>query len=344
MATEPSADRPHQPGPVRERKPPELSARLLAEEVEARGLTVTWVHHAYFRTTVDGVVVGFWCARTNVVSAVADMTSGRKDLAHGLLRDAGFNVPDQRTYYASELDAAIEGAFELAPSLVVKPARGRKGRGVTVGVTSIDEFRSAWQEALQVDPVRVVVEGQVSGREVRFLVVGGQTVAAVEKRPPTLVGDGARTIAELVEEASERRRDNEHLRSYPLELDAWRLAGLEAAGLTPGTVLAAGQAVVLDRKASLVTGGESIDVTDTVHPSYKDLAGRIADAFPGLGIAGVDIVTHAPEAPVGDHVVLEVNSMPGLGPHHYPLHGTHRNVAAPIVEYTLAVVRGSGRL
>ena len=345
MGTEAERQGPATQGGSPVRRPPELSAALLADEVEGRGLAVTWVHHAYFRTVVEGVIVGFWCARTSVVSSVAEMTSSRKDLTARLLRDAGFSVVPSRTYPADQLELGLTTAFELGVSLVVKPGRGRQGRGVTVGVDGVDELRTAWEDARAVDPRRVVVEAQVSGREIRFLVVGGRSIAAVEKRPPSVTGDGEHTIAELVGLANRSRAENRHLRAYPLELDEWRLGRLAARGLGPDSVPRAGERVRLDQKASLSEGGESIDVTDRVHPSYHELAGRVADAFPGLGVAGVDIICQRPEHQAGDdHVVVEVNSMPGLGPHHFPLIGASRDVASPIVTYTLEVAAAIGRM
>ena len=324
---------------AREGRSPELSAQLLAEEVERCGYVVTWVHYAYFRTVVEGVVIGFWCARTDAVSAVAAMTSGRKDLTVELLRDAGFPVADSRTYYVDEWDDAAAGAFEQGPSLVVKPAWGRRGRGVTVGVATADELRTAWETATSVDPVRVVIERQVEGRELRLLVVGGRTLAVAEKRPPTLIGDGQQTVEELIDEANQRRAANRHLTAYPLELDTWRRSRLEAVGLSPTSVLEAGRRLVVDPKASLIDGGHSIDVTDAVHLSYLDLAAEVTAAFPGLGVAGIDIIVGDPTSPVApDDAIIEVNSMPGLGPHHFPMEGRSRDVAGPIVDHTLRTV------
>ena len=324
---------------AREGRSPELSAQLLAEEVERRGHEVAWIHYAYFRTVVDGAVIGFWCARTDAVSAVAAMTSGRKDLTVDLLRGAGFPVAGSRTYYVDEWDDAANRAFDQGPSLVVKPAWGRRGRGVTVGIATADELRTAWEAATAVDPVRVVIERQVQGRELRLLVVGGRTLAVVEKRPPTLVGDGEHTIEELIDQVNQRRAANRHLAAYPLELDAWRRSRLTAEGLSPLSVLAAGRRLVVDPKASLVGGGDSVDVTDVVHPSYLDLAVEVVAAFPGLGVAGIDVIAGDPASPVDPHdAIIEVNSMPGLGPHHFPMEGRPRDVAGPIVEHTLRTV------
>lgn len=320
------------PGPV------ELSASLLAAEVAARGHAVTWLHRACFLTQVGEEVIGFWCARTSRVSAVAAMVTGRKDLTRRLLTAAGIAVPEGRSYFLPSMDGPPPDAFELlGPVLVVKPAEGAKGRGVTTEVRTLAELRWAIDRAQRIDRQRIVIEEHVVGQEARFLVVGARTVAVVEKRPATVVGDGSRTLEELVGFANEQRARNPHLAGRPIKLSAQRVRRLGADRFAPDGVVPVGHVLVVGESPSLSLGGHAVDITDEVHPSFQALAARVTACFPGLGVAGIDLIAEDLRAPVRDgaHVILEVNSMPGIGAHHFPSEGQRRDAASAIVEYTL---------
>jgi len=44
----------------------------------------------------------------------------------------------------------------------------------------------------------VVIEESVAGLDLRIIVMGGDVVAAAVREPATIIGDGARTTAELI--------------------------------------------------------------------------------------------------------------------------------------------------
>lgn len=336
-----AADQSSTPGPER----PDaavLSAELLADEVLARGYEVRWVHRACFLSQVDGKPVGFWCARTDLVSAVAEHLTARKDLTAKILESHHVPTITTWSHRADERELAWREHCDEGV-LVVKPARGSRARGVTVGVSDVEAFIDAWASAAAIDPDWVLVQPQAGGQEVRCLVVQGRVVAAALKRPPELIGDGVQNIEELVAGVNERRQGNPHLAGLPLVICERRSAQLRDHGYDLATVLPAGQRVTLDDMAALTNGGTSHDVTTSLHETHRSLAVRTARCFPGLGIAGVDLLVEHIDAP-SSALVLEVNSMPGLGIHHFPYEGQARPAARAVVEATLASAGGTPEL
>ncbi len=315
----------------------EMSAHLLALEVLRRGHEVGWLSHAYFVADIDGYMIGFWSTRSNLVSSVAAKTAARKDMTSRLLRANGIAVADFRTVSAKNRGRGLVVAKRLGYPLVVKPIAGMKGRGVTVDVRSSRSFRAAWDDAVETAARRVILERYFPGREARFLMVGERSVAATAKIPPHVIGDGHRTIQQLIDAKNEARKTNPHLGTRPIVLHDHRLARLRAAGLDPQSVPSEGERVDLDVKASFSDGADSADVTEVVHPTYHDVVARVGRAFPGLELAGVDLLAHDFEQPANpqNHVVCEVNSMPALGAHHFPGVGESRDVASLIVDHTL---------
>jgi D-alanine-D-alanine ligase-like ATP-grasp enzyme len=61
----------------------------------------------------------------------------------------------------------------------------------------------------------------------------------------------------------------------------------------------------------LSTGGEAVDVTNNLHPSFKELAIRITKDM-GLRLCGVDILTNDISVPLKDYVIIEIKGAPGL--------------------------------
>lgn len=65
---------------------------------------------------------------------------------------------------------------------------------------------------------------------------------------------------------------------------------LEIHGRSFMTVPNKGEVVTLRQNSNVSTGGDAIDCTDIVHPSYREIALKAANAV-GAVFCGVDIIT-----------------------------------------------------
>src|SRR5690606_19049654 len=182
-------------------------------------------------------------------------------------------------------------------------------------------------------------ERQVDGRDYRVLVVGGEVVAATERMPAHVVGDGTSSVTALVERvnADTRRGDGHGNLLTRIRVDDAVSEILAQQGLSPDSVPEPGRVVWLRHNANLSTGGTARDVTDRMHPDVRDICVRAA-ALVGLDIAGVDLrLTDiaAPPPNDGDPAaggIIEVNAGPGLRMHLAPSEGEPRPVGEAIVD------------
>jgi len=271
-------------------------------------------------------------ALTSQTSHIAVEIASDKELCARLLSDLGLPVPVQR--YVRDPKEAAEEAEDIGFPVVIKPVDGNHGRGVTVNITTPEAAEEAFLIAEQ-EGSGVVVESMIPGDDHRLLVVNGVLVAAAKRMPGHVVGDGKRTILDLVEEvnADPRRGKGHENMLTRLELDAVADKLLAEKGYDHATVPAAGEVVYLRKTANLSTGGTAIDVTDVIHPDNRLMAERAIRAV-GLDIGGVDFLTTDITKSYRETggAICEINAGPGMRMHISPSEGKGRDVGGAVMD------------
>ena len=218
--------------------------------------------------------------------------------------------------------------------IVLKPLDGNHGKGVSINVNTIEEALEGMIFAQKYSR-KVIVEKFVTGFDFRVLVIDNKIVAAAQRVPANVIGDGKQTIQELIDETNrDPRRGYGHekvLTEITVDRDTMDL--LEKKNYTLETVAPAKEVVYLKSTANLSTGGTSIDVTDMMHPENIFLAERISRVI-GLDVCGIDIMAKNLTQSLKENggVILEVNAAPGFRMHLAPSEGLPRNVAAPVID------------
>jgi cyanophycin synthetase len=270
---------------------------------------------------------------TDRTSCVAADIAGDKALAKQLLAAAGIPVPEG--FVVTSAEEAVAVAQALGAAVAIKPFDGNQGKGVTLSLSEPGEVRAAFDLA-RAYSVKVIVERFVPGRHFRVLVVGDEAVAAAERIPARVVGDGRRSVRELIEAANaDPRRGRGHEKQLTrIHVDAVVHVVLARQNMTLDYVPPPGVVVFLRQNANLSTGGTSVDATDELHPANAALAVRAARVV-GLDVAGIDIVTPSIAVPVrqAGGAVVEVNAAPGIRMHHYPESGRPSDAAGAIVRH-----------
>jgi len=309
------------------------STKAIVEKAVARGIPYLRLNDRSF------VMLGTGVHQKRIQATIASTTphlgveiAGDKDMTKRLLADHGVPVP--KGYVADDEDDAVAIAEKLGWPVVVKPLDASHGRGILTNIRGVEELRRAYREAAVVRD-DVIVERFLEGSDYRFVVINGKFICAAQRVPAFVVGDGKRSIADLVADANrDPRRGIGHEKVLTkIELDDLSLAFLDRRGLSPASVPADGETVAVKSTANLSTGGISRDVTDAVHPSNVSLVERIARIIE-LDIAGIDVVSPTVEKAIGDvgGGVVEVNAAPGFRMHVAPSEGTPRDVAGAVMD------------
>jgi len=221
-------------------------------------------------------------AETDRSGAIAESIAQDKVLTKMLLATAGVPVPDGR--HVSSAEAAWSAAVEIGGPVVIKPRDGNQGKGVAVNLQGRDQILAAYAAASAVCE-DVIVERYFPGHDFRLLVVGDKLVAAARRDPPQVIGDGERSVAELIQaiNADPARGEGHGTSLTRIRVDDIALATMAKQGYALDSVPQKGALVVLRNNANLSTGGSATDVTDHVHPELA------ASAVAAAQMVGLDI-------------------------------------------------------
>jgi cyanophycin synthetase len=309
------------------------STAALVRAAESRGIpwlrlndqSLVQLGHGKYQQRIQATITG----RT---PHIAVELASDKEETNRILGSLGLPVPRQELVQSAE--QAVRAARRIGFPVVTKPYNGNHGRGISIRLTTDEEVATGFSVARE-HSRSIIVETFLEGDDHRLLVVNGELVAATRRTPGHVVGDGAHTIAELIDIVNrDPRRGVGHEKVLTrLELDGQAGQMLDRAGLTSGSVPEAGRVVFLRSTANLSTGGTATDVTDIIHPDNRDMAVRAIRAI-GLDVGGVDFLsTNIAESyrSIGGGI-CEVNAAPGFRMHVAPSEGTPRDAAGPVID------------
>ncbi len=284
-------------------------ARIIVDEARRRGIGVEVIdeEYGYFRLSHGGRTVVCRESLTELTSAIAMSRCDNKRLTHRVLREAGLRVPAQRRADTPDADRAF---LERHGAVVVKPARGEQGAGISVDIRDFDELESAVAEARR-HGEEVILEEYVTGADLRIIVIDFQVVAAAVRRPPILTGTGRHSLRELIDKYNRRRAAATGGESrLPVDAETERCLRLAGYGLEDSPP--AGETIPARKTANLHTGGTIHDVTNQIHPKVAEAARRAASAL-DVPVTGLDLMV--PDISGPDYVIIEANERPGLANH-----------------------------
>jgi len=284
-------------------------ARIIVDEARRRGIATDVIdaEGGLFRLTWGGRSIRCRESLSELTSAVALSICDDKRMTRRIVEQAGVRVPER---IAADDPVAIADALARHGALVVKPARGEQGKGVTVGLTTADEVSTAIEAARRLCP-EVLVEEQVRGEDLRLVVIDFKVVAAALRRPPRVIGDGRSTLRALIEHQSRRRAAATGGEST-IPIDAETERCLAAAGYGLDDVAPEGEEIMVRKAANLHLGGTIHDVTAEVHPALIRAAVAAARAI-DISVTGIDLMVKSPREAA--YAFIEANERPGLANH-----------------------------
>ncbi|WP_372633127.1 bifunctional glutamate--cysteine ligase GshA/glutathione synthetase GshB [Cohnella sp.] len=273
--------------------------------------------------------------KTSLDSYSTVLIMENKIVTKKVLHQNGIRTPAGRVYHDVKI-ALADYPIHRGKPIVIKPKSTNFGLGITIfaGDFSLEDYQKAFEMAFEHDQ-SVLLEEFVTGKEYRFLVMGDEVVGILHRVPANVVGDGNRTIEQLV---FDKNKDPLRRKGYKTPLERIELGDVERMFLknqskTIHDVPKAGEIVYLRENSNISTGGDSIDFTDEISESYKQIAIQSAKAA-GATFCGVDMmIDHiSEEASAKNYCIIEINFNPAIHIHCYPYRGINRKADEKILD------------
>lgn len=241
------------------------------------------------------------------------------------LEKGGVNVPIGKSFDSINTeDELLNYAKEIGYPVVLKPIDGKRGQGVFSNIRNEEELRGyikTIRHDLGYD--KVIIEKHYTGEEYRVYVVNNMVAGVIQRFPANITGDGKHTIEELINFKNEVRKKVPNLHTRLIKLDEEVLRHVKTAGYEIKSIPENGKQLILRQKGNLSTGGDSLDYTEEISQTVKNIALATSKAIPDLPQCGVDVLYDKVK---DEAVVIEVNSRAGVGGHLFPLSGKARDI------------------
>ncbi|WP_338586386.1 bifunctional glutamate--cysteine ligase GshA/glutathione synthetase GshB [Clostridium baratii] len=239
-------------------------------------------------------------------------------------------------YYENIEDALGDYYKYKGNQIVVKPKSTNFGIGITIfkGDFTKEEYNRAVEIGFENDN-EILIEEFIKGKEYRFLVINDEVCGILHRVPANVVGDGKSTIRELVEE---KNKNPLRGKGYKTPLEKISLGEAEEMFLRESNkdfdyVPLENETVYLRENSNISTGGDSIDFTDDIDDSYKEIAIKAARSV-NAKITGVDMMISdiKEKANSNNYGIIEINFNPAIHIHSYPYKGLNRKVAEKVLK------------
>lgn len=305
-----------------------FTASILTKVATEMGATVLiepeyeLIGHITFK---NGKTTVFDNTRFNINGFGSANLAQDKAFCNYFLGKLGYRVTEGKTFLNEKMCAKVANprnihdgwkyAQELGLPVIVKPLNLSLG----ILVTKIYEESEYYQVAEKIFSSQsvLIVERFYHGNDFRILVLDNQVIAAYQRIPLSVTGDGKSTILELLKKKREQLTKTGE--KILIDIGDFRIIKkLNQQNLTFNNVLIKDSLIYLLDNANLSTGGDAVDLTDNIDPDFQKLAINITKNM-GLRLAGIDILTTDITQPIVDYTLLEINSAPGLA--HYALLG-----------------------
>ena len=317
----------------------ELSTQAVIEDAIKNGIKVTVIDEndqfirLQYKDHIEYVKNGNMTSKDSYISP---LIMENKVVTKKVLAEKGFRVP--KGYEVSSLEKAVQKFnYVRNKPIVIKPKSTNFGLGITIfknGTDSLENYSKAVNFALKEDK-DILIEEFIEGTEYRFFVIEGKTEAVLLRVPANVVGDGRHSIRELVEmkNANPLRGDAKKTPLKKIELGEIEHLQLAEQGLNFESILENNEVAYLRENSNISTGGDSVDMTDEVHESYKKLAVDISNAMMAK-VCGVDLIIPdiKKECNSDNYGVIEANFNPMMMMHIYPHSGKSRRLSLNVLK------------
>ncbi|MFA8299829.1 MAG: bifunctional glutamate--cysteine ligase GshA/glutathione synthetase GshB [Hyphomicrobiales bacterium] len=315
----------------------ELSTQLLLKAAIKKGVNFDIIDPSenfvrLFTPSKEEYVIQ--ATKTSLDNYSSILVMENKIVTKKVLSKESINTPKGKEYHKN---FNAQPAFEdfKNKAIVIKPKSTNFGLGINIITynNSSENFYKAVELAYKYDN-SLLIEDFFEGKEYRFFVLDDKVVGILHRVPANVIGDGKHTIRDLV---GIKNQDPLRGIGYKTPLEKLRTGEeevlfLKTQGLDMDYIPKENEQIFLRENSNISTGGDSIDMTDAIHPSYKEIAIKAAKAV-NVRITGLDMMIPNIDTPAndGNYCIIEMNFNPAIHIHCHPYQGKNRKLNEKIL-------------
>ena len=316
----------------------ELSTQIVLKEAIKRGVEFELVDRSENFVLLDNGVKKEYikqATKTSLDSYITALIMENKVVTKKVLSDSNIIVPNGDSYDDPSKAKADYDDYKNMGT-VIKPKSTNFGLGITIFKAGFS--RSDYEKAVDMafnEDSSILIEEFIEGKEYRFFVIGDETVGILHRVPANVLGDGEKSIEELVQIKNKNYLRGKGYKT-PLEkivLGEAEKMFLESQGKNIQYIPFDGEKVFLRENSNISTGGDSIDYTDDILDVYKEIAVKASKSAEAV-ICGVDMIIKDIKNPNPEknYGIIEINFNPAIHIHCYPYIGKNRELGGKILD------------
>jgi len=316
----------------------ELSTQILLREAVRRGVSFEILDRKenFIRFQKEANIQYVKQAtKTSLDNYASILAMENKLVTKKILEEHGIHAPKGMEYIGAT-DAKADFIIHEGKAVVIKPNQTNFGIGITIlkENSDVQTFNRAVDIAFEHDST-ILIEEFITGKEYRFFVIGNEVAGILHRVPANVTGDGQRSVRELVELKNQDplRGKGYHTPLEKIQQGEAEMMFLNQQGKEFTTIPALGEVVYLRENSNISTGGDSIDVTDELSDSYKQIAIWATKAL-NVVITGLDMIIPdtSQEASKDNYAIIELNFNPAIHIHCYPFKGKNRKLDEKLMD------------
>jgi len=306
-------------------------SRVIWEEGRRRGLEMKQVIFFgraldQYRTRINGKI--FYFDSLPIPSKLLNLNQNWDDKFILKKEFEKSNIPTPKcfqfgAFYPQDLEQ-IFNKFEKP--VIVKPRIGSRGRHTVTNIHDLEHFKKGVEVAKGLCAY-LIVEEHLEGHICRATFVNGELVGFYRATPTHVIGDGKRTVRELIMERDMNRPDRVEKILVNVELENY----IARSGFGLEDILPNGLRLLLSHRAGRLFGGITREMLSELHPSFVPILTKAAQLV-GLPVIGFDCIVPDPtkDAHSQKWGIIECNTLPFIDLHYYALQGKPMNIAGKI--------------
>lgn len=237
-----------------------------------------------------------------------------------------FNIPIPETKSILTLKSLKENFKILKKPIIIKPKNGSRGRHTTTNINTEEELEYAFYIARKISPFLIIQE-HLSGSIYRATVINNELVGFFRADLPSVIGDGLKTIEELIIE----KNNHNNKKISAIQINEELINFIKRQGYFLESIPHKGTTVNLLAKTGRNYGGYTKEMLPEVHPKMYTIFKKISEIIQAP-VLGFDLIIEDPtkDPDTMKWGIIECNSLPFIDLHLFALEGKPINLAGKV--------------